>query len=531
LSGGGGASANPNTITVNAGGAVGTADGLQGTAIASGYGVTNVDNSGTITGSINLWLGYGTITNNAGGVLNAGLTLYAPNNGGVINSGILNIWGPGVIGTTNVTGNFTQQSTGKLGVDINALAGQRADLLAVSGVASVYGSVAPTATALLPGAYTVLTAANLSSFGATAPSSLLFNWSLIPTSTSLSLSPSANFMPAGLALTPNQTSLASYLDRAWLNADPHFATVFGSLSQIQSGAGYLGALNGAVPAAASAQGTNLARAGVGLLGTALSCPRFVGDGAILGEDSCEWVRGLGGQASQYAGTGYVGYTVGSDALRMGLQKQVAPGWYVGGAFGAGRDSVSATNSSSSGQTFDGSLAVKYLTGPWLFAGSVAFADGSFSNFRYFNGSVLPNAPLASGTLSSESSVFQGGARVRAAYEFAFANTYIRPYADLDLITTTSPSFSETGMSGAALAYGASRQTDFVASPMVEFGGRTDFANGLTLRAYADVGASFKSNDRWVTSASFIGASPADGQFQTSSTTAPVVGHVNLGAQL
>ena len=40
-----------------------------------------------------------------------------------------------------------------------------------------------------------------------------------------------------------------------------------------------------------------------------------------------------------------------------------------------------------------------------------------------------------------------------------------------------------------------------------------------------------SNDRWVTSASFIGASPADGQFQIASTAAPVVGHVNLGAQL
>ena len=40
-----------------------------------------------------------------------------------------------------------------------------------------------------------------------------------------------------------------------------------------------------------------------------------------------------------------------------------------------------------------------------------------------------------------------------------------------------------------------------------------------------------SNDRWVTSASFIGASPADGQFQTVSATAPVVGRVNLGAQL
>jgi len=516
-----------NLITVNAGGSVKTMDGVTGNAIITGYGMTNVVNGGAITGSINLGAAPGTIENNSGGLVNSGPTIVTSQ---LSNSGTINVYGPGVIGVTDLTGAFSQTSGGALQVDINANANQKADLLNVSGAASVAGTVAPLATALEPGTYTVINAASVSGSPTVAPS-YLFNWSVEETATSLALSPSANFTPAGLSLTATQTSLAGYLDRAWANTDPHFATVFGSLSQIQNGAAYLGVLNGAVAGAVSAQGTNLARAGVDLLGRALSCPHFVGDGVVLGEDSCEWVRGIGGQASQYAGAGTIGYTVGSDALRMGLQKQVAPGWYVGGAFGAGSDWVSATNFSSSGQIYDGSIAVKYLTGNWMFAGSAAFADGSFSNSRYFNGSVLPNAPLASGTLSSDSSVFQGGGRLRAAYEFAFANTYIRPYADLDLIYTTSPSFDETGMSGDALAYASSHQTDFVVSPMVELGGRYDFGDGLTLRGFADVGASFKSNDRWVTSASFIGASAADGQFQIASTAAPVVGRVNLGAQL
>ncbi len=208
---GGGQTPNPNTIMVNAGGAVGTADGVQGTAIASGYGMTNVSNSGTITGSINLWMLPGTITNNAGGVLNTGPTLVTA---GLFNNGILNVGGARSIATTALTGGgISQSTTGTLAIDINSLAVQKADLLTVTSGALIQGTVAPVAVDLLPGTMTIFTAAGgLTTTAVTTPS-LLVCWNLAQTGNSLTLSPSLNSLPAGVSLTSSQASLAGYVKR------------------------------------------------------------------------------------------------------------------------------------------------------------------------------------------------------------------------------------------------------------------------------------------------------------------------------
>lgn len=52
--------------------------------------------------------------------------------------------------------------------------------------------------------------------------------------------------------------MANYLGRAWAYADPHFASTFASLSQIQSVPAYLGVLNSFASGAISGQGTNMA---------------------------------------------------------------------------------------------------------------------------------------------------------------------------------------------------------------------------------------------------------------------------------
>ena len=177
------------------------------------------------------------------------------------------------------------------------------------------------------------------------------------------------------------------------------------------------------------------------------------------------------------------------------------------------------------------MSAQYLTGNWSFAGSVALAGGSFNNSRVFDGSIVPNAQVASSALTGYSSALQVGGRLRAAYEFALTDMYIRPYADLDLINTYSPSWQESGTGNLALAYASSNQTNVVISPMVEFGTRKDFEDGMTLRAFVDVGASFNSNDKWVQNASFVGANASNGNFQNTSSAVPVLGRVNVGVQL
>ena len=67
--------------------------------------------------------------------------------------------------------------------------------------------------------------------------------------------------------------------------------------------------------------------------------------------------------------------------------------------------------------------------------------------------------------------------------------------------------------------------------MVEISKRYGLDGGFTFRGYVDLGASVQSNDRSFTTASIIGASSANGGFQSYSTSSPLLGRLDLGLQL
>ena len=115
----------------------GDATPSRGTAIlANGpAGNTIVTNNGTIFGNI---IG-AILTNLAGGVISAPATLSL--GGGVLqNAGTLHVGGIGTIGTTTLTGDLVQSSTGSVHIDIDPAVG-RADLLQISGRAALDGTV------------------------------------------------------------------------------------------------------------------------------------------------------------------------------------------------------------------------------------------------------------------------------------------------------------------------------------------------------------------------------------------------------
>ena len=524
-------SVSANTVTIYRGGSVSAMDGISGNAIvAAAFGHTNVVNNGTITGNVIL----GSNAANAGDFTNNGVFNSGPNvvvaSQTLTNNGLINIGGAGSIGTTVLTGGINQTPGGRLVIDINSLGAQKADKLVVVGNANIDGTIVPNPIVLLRGTLPILSATGLLSSTVSVVSPLLFNWAITDNANTLALTPTANFTPTSVALTHTQASFAGYLGRAWSNADPFFAATFAGLNQVQSAGAYSKILNASYPGATLAQNNALARSGMKLLGSALSCPIFVGDSTVLGEGSCVWARFTGGVANQYANGGDPGYRVAGTTYRLGGQKEVAPGWFIGGALGAGSNRATANNSSSTGQIFDGSLAVKYLTGDWQFAASTTVASGSFQNTRFSDMSSLPSTPVSSGVLSSASSGVQAGGRLRAAYEFAYTEIYVRPYADLDLINTHTPGFKESGK-GWPLSYSAGNQTNVAFSPMVELGRRYDVDGGFTFRGYIDLGASIQSNDRSATTASIIGASAANGGFQSYSTSSPLLGRFNLGVQL
>jgi uncharacterized protein with beta-barrel porin domain len=527
LSGGDSAgSVGNNTITVGATGSVGTADGIAGTAIETTDSVTALTNAGTITGSVifgsdaaSTSTVSSTMTNN--GIFNSGPSVVAAS---LSNNGVMNIGGP-VAGTTNLTGNFNQSSTGTLGVAINSLTGQ-ASLLNVSGTASIAGTVVPTAIALLSGTVTVASASSLSST-ATAPSSLLFNWGLAQSGNNLTLTPSANFNPPGVLLTPNEASFAAYLTKAWNSNIAALANQFASLSQLQvgNGNGVAAAYAARLPLPTQTEISALKTSEGGITGAAMSCPVYADATTLLTEDSCVWVKIGGLSSAQYATADQPGYSTTGATYRLGAQKEFLPDWFLGGSLGATSTWASQEGSSSNGETYDGSLALKHQLGHWLLASSLAFASGAYQNER------VTGEPGV-GVLRSDSNAFMISGRLRTAYDFPFSNWYARTYADLDIVNINTPSFQESGPAGYALDVHSADTTNVVITPALELGGRVNLGmQSLILRYYADTGVSFMpGNDRTVQS-SLVGAPATLGTFGTETQLPNVLGDIGVGVQL
>ncbi|CAN5180890.1 hypothetical protein BH10PSE6_BH10PSE6_45360 [soil metagenome] len=251
----------------------------------------------------------------------------------------------------------------------------------------------------------------------------------------------------------------------------------------------------------------------------MSCPVFAGSGTTLGEDDCVWAKAAGLWTSQ---SGTNGKTA---LLRMGGQKEVAPDWFLGGAFGVGSHWTQDGNGAAgNGQLFDGSVALKRTVGPWLFAGALAFASTSMH--------LTP----ASGGLTGDTNIYSGGLRLRGAYDFAFSGWYLRPRLDLDLVHTYRPGFQLSGPGAAGLgltglSVDSSSKTSFVATPMLELGGRVDIGEQLVLRPYAAVGASFLPDNNSTMSATFAGPLASLGRFQSTSSGPSALVNVEAGLQL
>lgn len=185
---------------------------------------------------------------------------------------------------------------------------------------------------------------------------------------------------------------------------------------------------------------------IGALIHGLSCPVFVGEGTLLGEDACVWTRVAAQQAN-------INQT-GTDAVdwHFGGQAEIAPSWFLGGALGAtGYSSLTPMGPSSQSRTFDAGLVLKRVDGPWLFAGGLAIASSTQQN-------IWPVALAGGGTASmtSSSSSFSGGLRLRGAYEFALQGWYLRPRADIDLAFTSDSGLQEQGPANALALYGSSK---------------------------------------------------------------------------
>ncbi|MDP3160882.1 MAG: autotransporter outer membrane beta-barrel domain-containing protein [Reyranella sp.] len=253
-----------------------------------------------------------------------------------------------------------------------------------------------------------------------------------------------------------------------------------------------------------------------------SCPVFAGQSTLLTEDSCVWAKLTGRKVNQFAADSHTD----SATFRVGGQKEIAADWFLGGLAGFGSSWSQAGNgASANGQTAEGAVALKRVVGPWFLSGVLGFATTSLHIDR-------PDGVPGSNTrLQSDSSSFQGTGRARAAYEFAFAEWYVRPRFDFDLTYTSLPGYQETGVSPLALSVSGSDKLSVALTPTVEVGGCTNLSDTLILRPYLALGASYMPDNSSTMVASFQGPLASLGSFQTTFNGPSVLANVEIGVQL
>jgi uncharacterized protein with beta-barrel porin domain len=469
------------------------------------------------------------MTTNSGGTFAAGTTVVVAANT-FTNSGNLFPFGSGRIGTTTISGGFAQTASGVMGVDINSLAPQASDRLIVNGQARVGGVIEPVATALLPGGLPFVSATSLSST-ATVRQGIAFAWQPSVSDNTLIVTPQPTFRPAGFAISPSQKSLTNYLDRAWNHSDRSLAPTFAYLSQLSSANQYRQVLRTLAPQPHTAQLQNLLHTAPLALGSSIECPADGPANAMLRQSSCVWARGSGTWARQSAKDGDPGSSLTGAGTWLGGQLQLAPGWFLGGAFGYGQSWADAGTFSSHGEVYNGSLTLRREHKAWSFSGSLAIGTGSFDNTRSASLPAAGTLPGSSATYTSHVSPWLLGGRLRTAYFIPLNSFYLRPYLDLDLLHAQLPGFAESGTDGLPLSFRASQKTAFLLSPMLEFGGQRQLDPHTILRPYLALGLNIRPDFNWALNSRLQDAGSGTGTFRLYGNAPELLGRLNVGLQV
>ncbi|MDH2309832.1 autotransporter outer membrane beta-barrel domain-containing protein [Methylobacterium brachiatum] len=535
-----------NTIVIGGRAVVSAASGR---AIVGAFSAGEINNYGTVIGDVDLAAGQaGSVTFINGGFQNTsatsailrtgpdGVIALGPN-GRLHNSAILDIGGVGRVARATVTGSFAQSEYGRLLVDVAPLAPEgalRADLLTVTGTASLKGVVEPhLIDGLLPGQYTFLRAGRIMESSAMATGGSIhsgavpISWSIVASGDSLSLVPRARFTePTGVTLTSDQRSVAQGLQDAWDGNTTKLGTLYGRFLSVDSQKAYAAALDELKPESNQDNLTDRTLDTRKGLQRAMSCPAFTGTGTLLREGECVWGRITSAHTTQSATADDVGYHQSALSYQSGLQTEFAPDWFFGltGAYTRALQSDPDRITGTTSDAGDVSAALKHQIGPWLLAASANLGYAWADNKRLidFGGTTA--------TARSKSGILTAGGRLRASYQVLFGDWYLKPYADLDLLYSYSPAYSETGAPGFNLDMRPVAKTLVAFSPMLEIGGRIDLDEGRWIRPFGTLGVTLLSDDHFTGKASFQGTG-ALGLFSTESAIPDRLGELGLGFQI
>jgi uncharacterized protein YhjY with autotransporter beta-barrel domain len=225
-------------------GSISTLNGALGEAIFGGAGNDVVNNDGVIFGSVNLTSGVNALNNHAGAVLAAGGLVWVGDGNTFANSGIVSLGGATNIMSTELVGNYVQNSSGELQFKLASTSAY--DLLSGSGSMSLDGTLSVFAmTNYLPvkgNTFTIITATNVTGQFATFNDPYKGNYAIeltpIYSNNAVTLQVIQDTFTQ-FAFTKNQRSVARNLDSfsglGGTNGDPRGAALISYLNTIPGG--------------------------------------------------------------------------------------------------------------------------------------------------------------------------------------------------------------------------------------------------------------------------------------------------------
>lgn len=515
----------------------GAVSALSGTAVVYDSGLMTdssstlaVNNRGSLIGDVLCVNGSGacSVNNLDGGVASAATNYQAA----VFNDGTMFIGTPGRAQTLTVAGPFTQSKRGKLVADVDFSA-RRASNLVVEQDALFDGTISASPITLLPDReLDVVTVMGRTAGTLTAEDSPVIDYETRQTGQRITLrAAGADFASKALALEGNERAVAEHVQKGWDSGGgealaPLYAQL--DLASRQGVGNYRSSLASLSPGATLAPAAQAAASVAQFTGAMLSCPAFGESGSFIREQDCFWGQFTRRTTDQDAGRSAPGFTYDASLYQFGGQREIKPGWFVGGSFAYEDSSLRGKDSRvrGDGQSGYAGAVVKRQTGAWVLSATLGAGYSSYDlkrnvDIRSFGQSV-----------DSKPDVFGANAKLRAARYFeTSSNTYLKPYVDFDTNYTRMSSYKESGNNPLALDVRSKDQVVFGLSPMLEFGGRLTVKNAMTVRPFAYVGATFLSRDQWSSSAKLRGAPQGSGTFETSLPVDDVTARVGAGLQV
>jgi hypothetical protein len=518
---------NANTVTIGGGASV---SALSGMAIFGSGGNDVVNNSGTVTGNVQLGSGANAFNNLAGGRFVTGSLIGLGSNANTLtNSGVVDIGGQRVVATTALTGRFVQSANGTLAVDVRF--GGASDLLTISGSAALAGFVMPTNLYLMPNQTAKILTANggLTGSGLATVNSPTITYGLdynaIGGPGGLVLTVNSVHFAAPANLSGNQRAVADQFQNIYNSGGSSaLAEAMGFLVNLNA-TDYAAALQRLNPAPFMIQANNTFTAGLAFANSMLSCQGFDGSYAAIREHQCAWAKVTGGITTQNANSENPGYREEAARVGAGTQLQIQPDWFMG--FGAGYERGHVTSGAAilDANRYDIGLTAKYVPGPWLLAAAVDGGYAEVNAYRNIGGFPQPNM-----TANSNSGIWHLDGKLRGAYLLETANVYAKPMADFDVIYLYLPAFSEYGAGALGLNVNNMSDVLFAGTPAVEFGATFNVAD-YYLRPHATLGATFFSKNSLSVGATFAGTPAGVAPFVTTSTFPQTVARLSAGLDL